>query len=360
MTPRRSLPIRDLDAGYYLDLFLVAAVTAVLGIRFTLKLTGYPQVAMGQLHIAHMLWGGLFMLAAIVLLLSYMGRGGDEAAALIGGLGFGTFIDEVGKFITRDNDYFYQPSVAIIYVTFIVTWLAVRSIHRERTASPVEYLANAIKLLRKSASGALTAEERLKTLEYLGKSDPAHPVVKPLRELVEALPASPDRLPGVLVRFRDTLSRGYRQLACRPMFEVAITGFFIAQLLVKLASAALFIGIDRLSPEVVARIPLLQPELLDDRTRAEWGQLGSSLLSGVFVALGVMRIRVDRLGAFRMFQRSILVSIFLTQVFMFYQRRWEALLALAFNLLVFLALRFMIERERAAREAYASGQRGIP
>jgi hypothetical protein len=358
MTTRRALPIRDLDAGYYLDLFLVAAVTAVLGIRFALRMTGYPQVAMGELHIAHMLWGGLLMLAAIVILLSYMGRGGDETAAMVGGLGFGTFIDEVGKFVTRDNDYFYQPSVAIIYVTFIVTWLAVRSIHRERTASPAEYLANAIKLLRKSANGALTTEERQKTLEYLGKSDPSHPAVPPLRALVESLPAEPERLPGVLVRLRNSLSRGYRSLACRPLFETAITLFFIVQLVVKVVSAALFIGIDRLSPEVIARIPLLQPELLDDRTRAEWGQLGSSLLSGVFVALGVLRIRTDRLGAFRMFQRSILVSIFLTQVFMFYQRQWDALLALAFNLLVFLALRFMIERERAAREAYASGTTG--
>jgi hypothetical protein len=360
MTSRRVLPIRDLDAGYYLDLFLVAAVTAVLGIRFFLDLTGYPQVAIGQIHVAHMLWGGLLMLAAIVLLLSYMGRGGDEAAALIGGVGFGTFIDEVGKFITRDNDYFYRPSVAIIYVTFIVTWLAVRSIHREHTASATEYLANAIKLLRKSASGALTAEERQKTLEYLGKSDPAHPAVRPLIALVESLPAAPGRPPGAVARFRDALSRAYRRLACRPLFEVAIIGFFITQLIVKLVSAALFVGIERLSPEVIAHIPFLQPELLDDRTRAEWGQLGSSLLSGVFVAIGVARMRSDRLGAFRMFQRSILVSIFLTQVFMFYQREWAALLALAFNLMVFLALRFMIERERAAREAYASQERGAP
>jgi len=343
--------IRDLDAGYCLDLVLVSAVTAVLGIRSGLGLTGYPRVSLGDVHVAHMLWGGLLMLASIVILLSYIGRGGDEVAAVIGGLGFGTFIDEVGKFISRDNDYFYRPSVAIIYVTFIITWISVRSIHRERTASRPEYLANAIMMLRKMAGGALTSDERLKALEYLQKSDPGHPAVTPLLRLVEGLPDARGAGPGLLVRLRVRLAEDYRRLAGRRLFTTGMTVFFVAQLLVKLVQAALFIGVDQLSPEVISRIPFLRPELLDDRTRAEWGQLASSLLSGVFVALGILAIRKDRLGALRMFQRSILVSIFLTQVFMFYQHQWGALATLAFNLLVFLALRFMIERERAFREA---------
>ncbi|MDZ4805807.1 MAG: hypothetical protein SGI90_13185 [Candidatus Eisenbacteria bacterium] len=350
MTGSRLQLIRDLDAGYCLDLVLVSAVTAVLSIRFGLRLTGFPQVSLGEIHIAHMLWGGLLMLAAIVVLLSYIGRGGDEVAAVIGGLGFGTFIDEVGKFVTRDNDYFYRPSVAIIYVTFIIAWMAVRSIHRERTASKAEYLANAIMMLRKMATSPLTTEERLKALDYLKKSDPSHPAVVPLLRFVDSLPEARGVMPGILARTRVRLADGYRRLAGRPLFATAMTVFFVGQLVLKLLQAALFVGVDRLSPEVVAQIPFLQPELLDDRTRAEWGQLGSSLLSGIFVVLGALAIRKDRLGAFRMFQRSILVSIFLTQVFMFYQRQWGALAALAFNLLVFLALRFMIERERAARE----------
>ena len=357
--PRLQL-IRDLDAGYCLDLVLVSAVTAVLGIRFGLRLTGFPQVSLGGLHVAHMLWGGILMLAAIVILLSYIGRGGDEVAAVVGGVGFGTFIDEVGKFITRDNDYFYRPSVAVIYVTFIIAWLAMRSIHRERTASRAEYLANALMLLRKMATSALTADERSKALEYLSKCDDAHPAVVPLRRFIDGLPEARGASPGLLVRVRLRLADEYRRLAGRRLFATAITLFFVVQLVVKLLHAALFVGIDQLSPEVIARIPFLQPELVDDRTRAEWGQLASSLLSGLFVMVGVLIIRRDRLGALRMFQRSILVSIFLTQVFMFYQHQWGALLALAFNVMVFLALRFMIERERAARESPSPSPTGVP
>jgi hypothetical protein len=347
--PRR-LPIRDLDAGYTLDLFLVAAVTAVLGIRFALGLAGWPRVEMGQLHIAHMLWGGLLMLVAIVILLSYLGRGGDETAAVLGGLGFGTFIDEIGKFLTRDNDYFYRPSVAIIYVIFILTYMAVRSIHRERTATRGEYLANAINQVRKLATGPLTAEERQKALDYLLRSNPRHPAVAPLRELLERIPPARRNAPRRLTRLRVAAVDTYRRMAGSPLFVRLLIAFFLAQLLVKIGHAALWVGLENMAPEQVMALPFFEPELLDARTRSEWGELASSLLSGLFVLVGIVRIVRDRLGAFRMFQRSILVSIFLTQVFMFYRSEGSALLALGFNMLVFLALRFMIERERAARE----------
>ena len=57
---RRGL-IRNSDAGELLELFLVAAVCAVLGIRAFLAAAGYPQIGGSGLHIAHMLWGGGFM-----------------------------------------------------------------------------------------------------------------------------------------------------------------------------------------------------------------------------------------------------------------------------------------------------------
>ena len=65
----RSIRARDL-----LEVFFVSAVTSLLAVRFYLYIAGYPQIGGNGLHIAHMLWGGFLMLAAITLLLGFIGR----------------------------------------------------------------------------------------------------------------------------------------------------------------------------------------------------------------------------------------------------------------------------------------------
>src|SRR6188508_1839525 len=100
--------IRNLEGPDLFLAFLVSAVGAILVIRTYLHLSGYPQIGGGGLHIAHMLWGGLLMLVALVLLLGFLNQRAQWAGAILGGIGWGTFLDELGKFITRDNNYFFQ------------------------------------------------------------------------------------------------------------------------------------------------------------------------------------------------------------------------------------------------------------
>ncbi len=147
----RPFFIRNLNAGQLLETFLVSAVAAFLGVRFFLGVTGYPRLGGGGLHIAHMLWGGTLMVAAVLLLLSYLGQRIRRAAAVIGGLGFGLFIDELGKFITSDNNYFYRPAIALIYGVFVLLFLWWRALERHRVWDEQTYLANALMLLQDAA-----------------------------------------------------------------------------------------------------------------------------------------------------------------------------------------------------------------
>lgn len=64
---------RNLAGPELAEAFLLAAVVAVLAIRGFLAATGHPQVGGSTLHIAHMLWGGLGMLAALLMLLLFVG-----------------------------------------------------------------------------------------------------------------------------------------------------------------------------------------------------------------------------------------------------------------------------------------------
>lgn len=116
----RAPVIRE-GAQNYLLLSLVSFGGSVLLTRLFLELTGYPQLGSGELHIAHVLWGGLLLFAASLLPLIYVNRWVYPLSAFLSGIGVGLFIDEVGKFITQSNDYFYPPAAPIIYAVFLLT-----------------------------------------------------------------------------------------------------------------------------------------------------------------------------------------------------------------------------------------------
>ena len=116
-------PVKRESAEQYLLLTLLSFALSVTLTRLFLSLSGYPQIGDGELHIAHMLWGGLLLFGAALLPLVWANRWVYTAGALLAGAGVGLFIDEVGKFITKNNDYFYPAAAPIIYAFFLLTVL---------------------------------------------------------------------------------------------------------------------------------------------------------------------------------------------------------------------------------------------
>jgi hypothetical protein len=112
--------VRRQSAEFYLLLTLLSFGASVSLTRLFLELTGYPQIGNSELHIAHVLWGGLLLFVGAIFPLVYVNAWAFSASAILTGVGVGLFIDEVGKFITQSNDYFYPAAAPIIYASFLI------------------------------------------------------------------------------------------------------------------------------------------------------------------------------------------------------------------------------------------------
>jgi hypothetical protein len=123
--------VRRLGAERYLRHTLIWFAVTVIVVRSALAATGYPKLGGSELHIAHVLWGGLFLFGAALSPLLFANRWALETSAVLAGIGVGLFIDEVGKFITQTNDYFFPPAAPIIYAVFLLTLLLYLRVRQE-------------------------------------------------------------------------------------------------------------------------------------------------------------------------------------------------------------------------------------
>ena len=161
-------PVRREAAPRYLLITLLAFAGSVAGTRLFLELTGYPQLGGGEMHIAHVLWGGLFLFSAALLPLIFSNRWAYTAAALLAGLGVGLFIDEVGKFITQSNDYFYPGAAPIIYAFFLLTVMVYLQVRKPDPVDPRSELYRSFDTLEEVLDRDLEPDERLALEVRLG------------------------------------------------------------------------------------------------------------------------------------------------------------------------------------------------
>jgi hypothetical protein len=123
-------PVEREGAEFYLFLLLLSFAASVSLTRLFLELTGYPQLGNQTLHIAHVLWGGLLLFISALLMLIYANRWVYRVGAILAGVGVGLFMDEVGKFITQTNDYFFPPAASIIYAFFLLVVIFYMEVRR--------------------------------------------------------------------------------------------------------------------------------------------------------------------------------------------------------------------------------------
>jgi pimeloyl-ACP methyl ester carboxylesterase len=336
--------VRAADADL-LDTFLVSAVATVVVIRVFLEATGYPQLGGGGLHIAHVLWGGLGMLVAIVLLLLYLTSTTRLIAAVVGGAGFGAFVDELGKFVTSDHDYFFKPTAAILYALFVVMFLATREIRRFRALSPEESLVNAVELAEKLAMDVLTADDRDRALQLLARADQAHPLVAPLRATFLAA----DPAPMSFARLKWIGSAGgrtYAAIVSSRWFRWVLAGIFILTGVGFVLSVTAILAVLVASMLGIADAESARIEIETGNTIASVIQGIASLAAGVLIVRGVFLLRRSRGRAYRAFELAILVDLLLAQPFTFLDVGFGAAVDVFIDLALLATLRYLQAQER--------------
>lgn len=276
------------------------------------------------------------MVLALLTLFSFLGRMVQSLAAILAGIGFGTFVDELGKFVTSDNDYFFRPTIGIIYIIFIAVFLLVRALRQDRKLRPDENLANVFHILGGVVDGTLDSRSKREATGLLMGAETRSPLVHTLGAYVDGLGTMESTRIRSYIEFRDLLVRAYSRLVLGRLFTLGLTGFFVLLAAGQLVTAVATLGI-ALTTEA--------PE--DAITFARGTQIASVLVAGAMILFGIWRLRRSRVDTYRWFTRAILVYIFVTQVFSFFESELGALGGLLINVLVYIALRLLIEREES-------------
>lgn len=325
----KKIFISKIDSGSSLELFFISAVSTILITRFYLAINNYPQIGGGGLHIAHMLWGGLLMLASIIFLLSFSSKSINSLSSILSGIGFGLFIDELGKFITSDNNYFFEPTIALIYLIFVLLFLVFKLMRRQRnTASSLENIEKALEYMKYAVLN-LSSSDKQNAIELLKKVESSS-FSKNL--LSAAVDIKVEEKQNILINFVDNFKKFYRGVSRNKWFLRSVVIFFVIFSLVNLYKSAsvltLFLKLNEFSLSLT-----------------DWGQFLSSAFAAIIVIIGIIRFKFSKIGGYKMFKLSLLVSILLTQFFDFYGNQIEASYVLVFNIIVYLIIGSIIEEE---------------
>lgn len=322
--------VRNAKARSLLEYFWISSVVTIFGIRIFLYLAGYPQLGAGAFHIAHMLWGGLLMAAALMVMLSFLNQEVKRIGAVIGGVGFGTFIDELGKFITHDNNYFFQPTILILYLIFVGLFFLSKQIEIWFPLDKHEYLVNSLEMLKEVAVQDFDVKEKRETLRYLNKASDDQVLRSILLQTIHKIEPIPSRKDPAVVSFKKKLDKWYKLLVHNSLFGKIIVLVFI------------FTSLDNFA--------ILFFNNGDTAALVKWGLTGATFLALIFIVQGAYFFkRRKRLAAFESLKIATLVSIFLAQLFLFYIEQLSAALELIGSLVSLQVLQLLIQKEKVLK-----------
>ena len=352
-------PVQRQHAAEYLLITLISFATSVGGTRLFLEITGYPKLGSGEIHIAHVLWGGLFLFIASLLPLILANEWGLQLSALLAGFGIGLFIDEVGKFITQTNDYFYPAAAPIIYVIFLLTVLLFAQIRNNRKTSTRTEMYGILEDFNEVLDHDLSTDEYndlLTRLDIVISKNETAALVELAQSLKDSLEANRSRVVPKAPMLFDRIRIWSLRLENKWLDRKRLRHILIIGLLVwgvwALVSPIGFLLISRDASQLQVFLDqLISNRLVRTASGLNWFEARVLLEGSVgvisLVAAGLMIVKAEKKGVWTGIV-DLLITLTLVNPLVFYFDQFSSMIAAIFQFVLFIFLlryrrRFMIE-----------------
>jgi hypothetical protein len=342
-------PVRREGGETYVLYTLLSFAASVALTRLFLELTGYPQLGGSTLHIAHVLWGGLLLFIAAMIPLIFANRWVYTVGALMAGIGVGLFMDEVGKFITQTNDYFYPAAAPIIYAFFLLTVLVYLQTRKPKRHSARAELYRALDTftevldrdLEPNEFGSLAAR-----LSFVVESNESEELTALARELLQFIASDAIRIQAKTPSFFDRITSWWSGIEDKWFGETRLRAILAGGLIALGAFALIDLG--RLlagtqAPQFMENRLLVWIETgqLDEARDLIWfiSRVGIEAIVGALLIIGaiMLLLKKNRWGS-TIAYFSLLLSLTVSNLIVFYFDQFSTILPALVQLLMLIGV----------------------
>jgi hypothetical protein len=346
---RISRRVRRAGSDKYFLLMLVSFAISVSFTRAFLNLTGFPQLGSAGLHFAHVLWGGLVLFLASIIPLLFANRWVYPLGAILSGVGVGLFIDEVGKFITQTNNYFYPPAAPIIYGFFLLTVFLYSQVKRKPTKDARTELYHALDLLEEVLEHELDHEEKadlIASLERVRNTTTDEDYRNLAEELLHFL-SSPKFNSGEKVLFISDHVNIFINRAKSRFISNRVLHYFCAVSLLLLGAYTMIypfrIFLSTRTPADLVQFiqPLIQSQLVRSTVSMDWfaGRLALEASVGtLLIVSGVLLLVKKLVRGLSLAYFSLLLVFTTVDMLIFYYDQFSTIFFVTIQLIVFIAV----------------------
>lgn len=315
--------IKRENASDLILIVMISALVSLLVTRSLLNLFGWPTISFGVWHIAHVLWGGVLMMIGIILILATYGKKIRRIAAIISGIGWGLFIDEIGKYLTKENDYWFQPAIIFIYISFIILFLVYRYFEKNQNKNSKMLLYSVITQLENVAD----------------KNENVDDLTIQLKKLIKKYGnKKTEKISFWQKILTKTGYYSYNKIFKRKLVLIGLSIYAGVWAINRIQETVRIF----LNPQ---RWQLIQ-KIYDNYnfiSRADNYMIILKIISDLIVAvlflIGLYNIAIKkRLKGLRFFQLGLIVSIFLSSVFKLYFEQFSEVVVIATSIILFFAI----------------------